>query len=53
MHPLVLIVLLGLSTLLLMAIIEDKIIPKLGENSKFKEWWRRNLIGEYEGPDDL
>lgn len=31
--------------------IEIKIIPKLNEENKFKKWWRKNVVGIYNGAD--
>lgn len=43
-----------LSTLTVLTfLLELKVIPKLGEDSKFKLWWRKHVIGEYNGPEDL
>ena len=50
MHPLVLIVIAALSALLAVATIEDKLMPILKEDSKFKKWWRSHIIAEYKGP---
>ena len=32
-------------------ILDDKVISKLHEDSRFKKWWRRNLIGEMKEHD--
>lgn len=53
MHPLVLVVISGLSLFLVVALIEDKLMPILKEDSKFKKWWRSHIIAEYEGPGNL
>lgn len=53
MHPLVFFVIAGLSSLCAVGIIEDKIIPRLSDKSRFKKWWRNNIISDYEGPGNL
>ena len=32
---------------------ESVLIPKLSASSKFKKWWRRHIIGYYDGPEDI
>lgn len=53
MHPLVFFVIAGLSSLCAVGIIEDKIIPRLSDKSKFKKWWRDHIISDYPGSDNL
>jgi hypothetical protein len=53
MHPIVLIVITGLSAFLAVALIEDKLMPILKEDSKIKKWWRKNIIADYEESDNL
>ena len=52
MHPLVYLVIAGLSSLITVALIEDKLIPRLNDDSKFKKWWRDHVVGENFGQED-
>lgn len=52
MHPLVYFVLASLSSLLIVALIEDHLFTKLKDTSRFKKWWRSNVIDEDFGSGD-
>lgn len=52
MHPLIYFVLASLSSLLIVALIEDHLITKLKDTSRFKKWWRSNVIDEDFGSGD-
>jgi hypothetical protein len=32
-------------------LVEIKIIPKLDDDNRFKRWWRKNVVGVYNGSD--
>lgn len=32
-------------------LIEEKVIPGLSDENKFKKWWRRNIVGIYNKSD--
>jgi len=32
---------------------EDNHVQKMDDNSKFKKWWRNNIIAHYTGNEDL
>ena len=34
-------------------IIENKVIDQLPDTSRFKIWWRNNVVGIYSGEEDL
>jgi hypothetical protein len=37
----------------LLALIEEYIIPKTKPSSKFRKWWRNNIIGSLDEYQDL
>lgn len=43
------------SIVLLVSIIgtESLLIPRLNPSSKFRIWWRRHIIGYYDGPEEI
>lgn len=41
----------GLAITFTFFFIEIKLIPKLSEDSKFKKWWRKHMVGIYNGSD--
>ena len=52
MHPFVVLVIVGMSLLITVALIEDKLMPRLKDTSKFKKWWRAHVVGENFGYED-
>ena len=52
MHPLIYFVFAGLISLLTVGFIEDRIMPRLNDSSKFKKWWRNHVVSENFGQED-
>ena len=43
--------LIGLVATICFFLIEMKLIPRLREDNGFKKWWRKHMVGIYNGPD--
>lgn len=39
--------------IILLGLTEEYVSKDLKETSRFKIWWRKHIIGDYTGPDDL
>ena len=41
----------GFALIITLFLIETKMMPKVDDENSFKKWWRRNVIGIYNGSD--
>ena len=39
--------------IILLGLTEEIVEKDLKDTSRFKKWWRKHIIGNYTGPDDL
>lgn len=51
MKYLILMWLIGLALSFCLFFIEIKLIPRLSEENGFKKWWRKHVVGVYNGTD--
>jgi hypothetical protein len=51
MKYLAIFLILGIVLIISTFFIEEVIISKLDDTSKFKKWWRSKVVGVYEGED--